>query len=47
VERVGWSWFFGVSALLAIPGMLLLTFFVLSGRFERGPDAAADSPGSG
>jgi PAT family beta-lactamase induction signal transducer AmpG len=36
-ESVGWSWFFAVSALVAVPGMLLLTFFVLSGRFDATP----------
>ena len=35
VEEVGWSWFFVVSALVAIPGMALLAFFLLSGRFDR------------
>jgi PAT family beta-lactamase induction signal transducer AmpG len=36
-ETVGWPWFFAVSALVAVPGMVLLTFFLLSGRFERPP----------
>jgi PAT family beta-lactamase induction signal transducer AmpG len=39
VERVGWSWFFGITALVAIPGMVLLAFFLLSGRFDE-PSAA-------
>jgi PAT family beta-lactamase induction signal transducer AmpG len=33
-ETVGWPWFFVVSALVALPGMALLAFFVLSGRFD-------------
>jgi PAT family beta-lactamase induction signal transducer AmpG len=37
VERVGWSWFFGITALVAIPSMVLLAFFVLSGRFAEAP----------
>jgi len=37
VERVGWSWFFGITALVAIPGMILLGFFLLSGRFDEKP----------
>jgi PAT family beta-lactamase induction signal transducer AmpG len=37
VERLGWSWFFAVTAVVAIPGMVLLTFFVLSGRFDPRP----------
>jgi PAT family beta-lactamase induction signal transducer AmpG len=37
VEAVGWSWFFVVSALVAIPGMALLAFFLLSSRFEDEP----------
>jgi PAT family beta-lactamase induction signal transducer AmpG len=36
-ETVGWSWFFVVSALVAIPGMALLAFFLLSGRFDEAP----------
>ena len=36
-ETVGWSWFFAVSALVAIPGMALLVFFLLSGRFAERP----------
>ncbi|HVR30778.1 MAG TPA: AmpG family muropeptide MFS transporter [Thermoanaerobaculia bacterium] len=44
-EAVGWSWFFVLSTAVAIPGMALLAFFLLSGRFDRQPDAgAAASP---
>jgi MFS transporter, PAT family, beta-lactamase induction signal transducer AmpG len=42
-ETVGWPWFFVVSALVAIPGMALLGFFLLSGRFDQQP---ADRPAS-
>jgi len=37
-ETVGWSWFFVASALVAVPGMALLGFFLLSGRFEQPGD---------
>jgi PAT family beta-lactamase induction signal transducer AmpG len=36
-ETAGWSWFFVVSALVGIPGMALLAFFLLSGRFDPSP----------
>jgi PAT family beta-lactamase induction signal transducer AmpG len=36
-ETAGWSWFFVVSALVGIPGMALLAFFLLSGRFDSAP----------
>jgi PAT family beta-lactamase induction signal transducer AmpG len=38
-EAVGWSWFFVVSAAVAIPGMVLLGFFLVSGRFDEGAEA--------
>ena len=41
VEKVGWSWFFGITALVAIPGMVLLGFFLLSGRFDEEPAPTA------
>jgi PAT family beta-lactamase induction signal transducer AmpG len=46
VEAIGWSWFFVVSALVAVPGMVLLVFFVLSGRFEEAaPEPAPTAQG--
>ena len=41
-ETAGWTWFFVFSAVVAVPGMALLAFFLLSGRFdERPPEKAA------
>jgi PAT family beta-lactamase induction signal transducer AmpG len=43
-ETVGWPWFFVVSALVAIPGMALLGFFLLSGRFDEQAPAPPAQP---
>ena len=49
VERVGWSWFFGITALVAVPSMVLLAFFLLSRRFDEGSSrsAAGEATASG
>ena len=44
-ETVGWSWFFAVSALVAIPGMVLLVLFLLSGRLAERPAERAAGVG--
>lgn len=44
-ETVGWTWFFIDSALVAIPGMLLLGFFLVSRRFDREPPAKTAGAG--
>jgi predicted MFS family arabinose efflux permease len=36
-ETAGWTWFFVFSAVVAVPGMALLAFFLLSGRFDEAP----------
>ena len=36
-EAVGWTWFFIVSTAVAIPGMLILAFFLLAGSSEAAP----------
>jgi PAT family beta-lactamase induction signal transducer AmpG len=45
-ETVGWTWFFVVSTVVAVPGMVLLAFFLLSGRFDERPagESAAAAP---